>query len=362
MPATQSPGGPSGTTTTTAPPTAGAAKTYTQFTWAALVLRMAGLPQTKLNVEKMVRWMANEEPPSHWYNRNNPLNVGTGTHPTGLGPFRPLWTAAHYTAAILGHSTYAAIRENLKTTGSLTQFSAAVVASPWAASHYGGTPQHIARTPIPTPRTVKGFGKGREGTAGGVRTTGTTPTCLIQFPGVAGAGAFCILTKSQAHKIAGGLLVVGGGLVMLVGVGMLAAFGFGSSAAQRQLRRAGIGGSSSVPGSPPSRPAPNTTSSPAPETQAERNRRQVEALPPDVRDEARRRREAYGLQASSTPRPAPAPAPAPAAPARPAPAEQRPRAQATSSRSTRTGQPSRRAKRPHGRTTGLGPRARARRR
>ncbi|MDA8311015.1 MAG: hypothetical protein M0Z46_10475 [Actinomycetota bacterium] len=351
------PAAPSGTTTTTAPPTSGAAKTYTQFTWAALVLRMAGLPPTKLNVEKIVRWMANEEPPKTWYNRNNPLNVGTGTHPNGTGSFRSLWTAAHYTAKALEGSNYAAVRSNLAHTGSLTQFSAAVVASPWASSHYGGTPQKIARTPIPTPRTVKGFGTGREGTAGGVVPTGTTPTCVIQFPGVAGAGAFCILNKSQAHRIAGGLLVVAGGLVMLVGVGMLAAFGFGSSAAQRQLRRAGIGGSPSA--QPPTGPAPSTTSSstsstPAPETQAQRNRRQVEALPPDVRDEARRRREAYGLQASS--------APARPAPTRPEPAERRPRAQATSTRSTGSGQPSRRPKRPHGRTTGLGPRARARRR
>ena len=238
------------------------------------------------------------------------------------------------------------------------------------------------RPTYPTDKLVRGYmkaggvGSGRDTTTTvtpGVRKGGRGPatattTGLGSTPGTTkppcawhvGIGPFsgCVLSESQARSLKGGLLLVGGGLIMLVGVGMLAAFGFGSSAAQRQLRRAGIGGSSSISGSPPSRPAPNTTSSPAPETQAERNRRQAEALPPGVRDEARRRREAYGLQASSTPRPAPAPA----APARPAPAEQRPRAQATSSRSTRTGQPSRRAKRPHGRTTGLGPRARARRR
>ena len=351
MPATQSPGGPSGTTTTTAPPTAGAAKTYTQFTWAALVLRMAGLPQTKLNVEKMVRWMANEEPPRRWYNRNNPLNVGTGTHPTGLGSFRSLWTAAHYTAGVLGGSNYKAIRENLATTGSLTQFSAAVVASPWAASHYGGTPQRIARTPIPTPRTVKGFAKGREGTAGGVITTGTTPTCLIQFPGVAGAGAFCILTKSQAHKIAGGLLVVGGGLVMLVGVGMLAAFGFGSSAAQRQLKKVGIGGGGS---SSSSGTRAQEREDAALERHAERRGLATGAPTP-----AGQRIHTNEWDKPFTAEDQTLPAPSTRATRS---AERRPRAQATSSRSTGTGQPSRRAKRPHGRTTGLGPRARARRR
>ena len=236
------------------------------------------------------------------------------------------------------------------------------------------------RPTYPTDKLVRGYmkaggvGSGRDTTTTvtpGVRKGGRGPatattTGLGSTPGTTkppcawsvGLGPFsgCVLSERQARALKGGLLVVGGGLIMLVGVGMLAAFGFGSSAAQRQLRRAGIGVSSSV--SPPPGPAPTPSTSPAPETQADRNRRQVEALPPDVREDARRRREQYGLQAPSTPRPAPAPA----APARPAPAEQRPRAQATSSRSTRTGQPSRRAKRPHGRTTGLGPRARARRR
>ena len=293
--------GQGGTTRTTTVVTASTGNT--QYTWAKLVLYDAGLPMTKANIRKMVRWMRAEEPWNRWFNRNNPLNVGQPTSPSGTGSFKNLGVAAHYTAVALKGSNYKAIYSNLANTGSLTQFSAAVVASPWASSHYGGTPQHIARIPLPT-----GFpaptatGNPQPGTAGGVwpvTTTGAVSTatlrCLVKFPGLAGVGSFCLLNEKQARAIKGGLLVVAGGVVMLVGVGMLAAFGFGSTAAQRQLRKVGVGGGGG------SSPSPQPAPAPAPVTQEERNRRQVEALPPEVRDEARRRRESYGLTTPSQP-------------------------------------------------------------
>lgn len=357
-------------------------------TWAEDVLMSLKIPVNVTNVTALRLWaqLENAAPTRHnWLNTTLTMPGATTLpgNPDHVKSYPSYAEGVAATAKSLRTPQYAAVVRALATKAATTDrtpytphasFSRPVLAkifdainqSPWDGRMTGTHTRQIYPSTIyavlnggklpPTMRTPtnqRATGTGATGRQGSRKP----PKCAWQITWPV-FGSSCILNENELRNLKGGLLLVGGGLIMLVGVGMLAAFGFGSSAAQRQLRRAGIGGSSSVPGSPPSRPAPNTTSSPAPETQAERNRRQVEALPPDVRDEARRRREAYGLQASSTPRPAPAPA----APARPAPAEQRPRAQATSSRSTRTGQPSRRAKRPHGRTTGLGPRARARRR
>ena len=349
-------------------------------TWAVAVLERLGIAPNATNVFALHLWAKSEGNTQgrgyNWLNTTLPA-PGATTLPGNSAHVKNYssWTeGVAATAKSLKGSYYTTILRALASSRSptapgptATRISTGAVVTRialgkiWTAinkSPWDGKWNDRTSVRAKYPEALWTFMTGKGATGGGAVPTGTTggtsPTCVWHI-GI-GPVSGCVLNENQARALKGALLLVGGGLIMLVGVGMLAAFGFGSSAAQRQLRRAGIGGSSSVPGSPPSRPAPNTTSSSTPETQAERNRRQVEALPPDVRDEARRRREAYGLQASSTPRPAPA------APARPAPAERRPRAQATSSRSTGTGQPSRRRKRPHGRTTGLGPRARARRR
>ncbi len=347
-------------------------------TWAVAVLERLGIAPNATNVFALHLWAKSEGNTQgrgyNWLNTTLPA-PGATTLPGNSAHVKNYssWTeGVAATAKSLKGSYYTTILRALASSRSptapgptATRISTGAVVTRialgkiWTAinkSPWDGKWNDRTSVRAKYPEALWTFMTGKGATGGGAVPTGTTggtsPTCVWHI-GI-GPVSGCVLNENQARALKGGLLLVGGGLIMLVGVGMLAAFGFGSSAAQRQLRRAGIGGT--APSGTPPGPAPATTSSSAPETQAERNRRQVEALPPDVRDEARRRRESYGLQASSTPRPAPA------APARPAPAERRPRAQATSARSTGAGQPSRRAKRPHGRTTGLGPRARARRR
>jgi Phage tail lysozyme len=57
--------------------------------------------------------------------------------------------------------------------------------------------------------------------------------CLVQFPGIAGIGATCLLSNSQARAIAGGLTLIPATGFIIVGAVVLAAFAF---------RRSGAGG------------------------------------------------------------------------------------------------------------------------
>lgn len=214
----------------------------TQATWAKLVLHDAGLPITKNNVDNIVRWMTAEEPPSNWWDRNNPLNNGLGSGGgAGLGSYSTLSVAASYVAQQLNSGTYGytKIRAALANNAPVTTFSRAVVASTWASGHYGGNPLAIAHIAVPTliPHLTPGGLKGlpQQGTAGAATATGPagSTTCLIQFPGVAGVGAFCIISNEQAKRVLGGLLVVAGGLGMSLGLILLAAYGLEGTVASR---------------------------------------------------------------------------------------------------------------------------------
>lgn len=222
-----------------------AKKTYTQAQWAVLVLSDAHLPATTNNVGNLMRWMVAEEPASNWFHGNNPLNVGATTSNSNAG-FSSLSTGARATAAAIRQSNMRGIYNALAATATINAFSAAVVASPWAAGHYGGTPNAIARIHIPSAYSAPHpFG---QTTAGGVNATvlpGVNPTtrtpqhtpttCLIKFPGVAGVGSFCVLSKSQGRALKGGLLVAAGGSVMLLGILMLGAFGLNSAKSKALL-------------------------------------------------------------------------------------------------------------------------------
>lgn len=73
-----------------------------------------------------------------------------------------------------------------------------------------------------------GAGGGNSSSSGG----GTGAACLIQFPGVLGIGATCLLSKSQARALIGGLLLLPAAGSLTVGVVVLAAFAFRRSGAQ----------------------------------------------------------------------------------------------------------------------------------
>jgi len=119
-----------------------------QAEWAYWVLDDAGLPQSSTNIANIMRWMAAEEPPDHWWNTNDPLNYG---HPTSApsGALVSLAVAAGLVATALSWATYAGIRAALAASATAPAFSAAVVASPWSGDHYGGTPAHLAQIPVP---------------------------------------------------------------------------------------------------------------------------------------------------------------------------------------------------------------------
>lgn len=157
------------TTTTASTGTASASPAITQTTpvpwtaevWAAALLASinaqnpsANVPITANNIDNILHWMAAEEPPSDWYDRNNPLNASLGTTSSdGLGSYSDLGTGAAYTAAMINQQNMAPILAALQQNASPTTFASAVESTPWASSHYGGNPSNITGTQ-PSPSTA----------------------------------------------------------------------------------------------------------------------------------------------------------------------------------------------------------------
>lgn len=148
-----------GTSTTTPATSAGssapAAAGGSASQWVQSVLKDGSFPETQNNVNNMLRWMAAEEPPTDWSHNDNPLNINAGG--TGSDTFPSLAAAAAKTAAVIKQSNMAGIAKALAANASINAFSAAVVASPWAGSHYGGDPNHLAEIPVPAGDPVGGF-------------------------------------------------------------------------------------------------------------------------------------------------------------------------------------------------------------
>ena len=120
---------------------------YTASDWASQVLSDLGAPVSQNNINNILHWMVAEEPGSDWFDRNNPLNSSLNTGSSdGTGSYGSLSDAAQATAQMIQQSNMSGIHQALSSDASLDSFSAAVVASPWAASHYGGDPNHIAET------------------------------------------------------------------------------------------------------------------------------------------------------------------------------------------------------------------------
>jgi hypothetical protein len=120
---------------------------YTASDWATQVLTDLGAPVSQNNVNNILHWMDAEEPGTDWFDRNNPLNASLGTNASdGTGSYSDLTAAAQYTARMIQQGNMSGINAALQANASIDAFSAAVVASPWASSHYGGNPNHIAET------------------------------------------------------------------------------------------------------------------------------------------------------------------------------------------------------------------------
>lgn len=146
-------GGTSGGTSTTTTAPTGPQVTGSPGSaagWASAVLQDAGLPSTQNNIDNMLRWMSAEEPASNWSDRNNPLNASLGTSAAdGTGSYASLAQGAQFTAQMIKQQNMSGIYNALASNSDINAFSAAVVASPWASSHYGGDPNHLATIPVP---------------------------------------------------------------------------------------------------------------------------------------------------------------------------------------------------------------------
>jgi hypothetical protein len=124
----------------TPPPPPPAHGRSTNYDFARLVLADGGWAQSANNITTMVQWMASEEPPGHWWDRDNPLNNGFGSGGgAGLGAYPNLVVAAHFVAANLngGPGDYGHITADLRASAAPSVTERAIWSSPWAASHYG---------------------------------------------------------------------------------------------------------------------------------------------------------------------------------------------------------------------------------
>jgi hypothetical protein len=122
----------------------------TNADWAALVLKDANLPVTSNNVTVMLQWMDSENDPASWFLRNNPLNNGLGSGGgSGFGSYDNLRTAASYVAKQLDRSLFSGIHDALAADSAPSVTEQAIIASPWASSHYGyGSRFHAVNVPI----------------------------------------------------------------------------------------------------------------------------------------------------------------------------------------------------------------------
>jgi cell wall-associated NlpC family hydrolase len=77
------------------------------------------------------------------------------------------------------------------------------------------------RRPVPG-GTAAGVTAAGAGTAGSSSSSSSSGDCLIKFPGVLGAGSFCILGKSDADKLLGGVLIGAAGILVIAGLAICA--------------------------------------------------------------------------------------------------------------------------------------------
>jgi hypothetical protein len=112
----------------------------TNYDFARLILRDGGWPVSANNVTVLTQWLRSEEPATHWWDRDNPLNDGLGSGGgEGLGTYDSVITAAYYVAANLENHAYGypEIVRDLGTSAPVIATDRAIWRSSWAAGHYG---------------------------------------------------------------------------------------------------------------------------------------------------------------------------------------------------------------------------------
>ena len=203
----------------------------TNYAWAQQMLVDGGFPTTANNIRKVVRWMWAEQN-RNWttivngVNHNNPLNINVTGNGAGTDVFPSLSESANAVGSVWldTYSNYTALKNNLMADGSIGDFSAALVASPWAKGHYGGDPQILLQIPDPPVLTIAGQNLGSVTGAQGASVSGSSSSSSTKTPGQcsSGGGVFGIGTGCQIKGLVGGLLIGAGIGTAVVGLVILA--------------------------------------------------------------------------------------------------------------------------------------------
>jgi hypothetical protein len=206
--------------------------------WAQQFLTALGAPTTPGNVQFVYDWEKSEGGGGKY----NPLNTGpVSQHPewttTGeqfgggaadyaswdAGIMGPVYYLQHYQ-----QNTYSKILQALKNNDPVGA-RAALIASPWAASHYAGGAA-FSNAPVPggqpvLPSTIAGSVSG----VSAATTVAFDPaTCAWSFH-VPAVGDECLLSKKQVRALVGVGLIAGAAVVGIVGVALLVGYGIKES-------------------------------------------------------------------------------------------------------------------------------------
>jgi hypothetical protein len=204
-------------TTVSSKPLGPARSLVTTKLWASAVLKGIGAPVTNNNISNMEKWMASEEPASSWLTNNDPLNTTkAGKGKIGTMKYATVGDGINATVATLNQSNFSSIKHALRTNAPFAVFQAAVVASPWAAGHYGG---QLSSTPLQA--TASGadptgvLGQATHVVSGAISAASETASALGDIGSLASD-----LTDASFWKrvgvFAGGLVLLGGGLIFFV--------------------------------------------------------------------------------------------------------------------------------------------------
>ena len=68
---------------------------------------------------------------------------------------------------------------------------------------------------------------------------GASDACALQFPGIAGVGKFCLISKTALRALVGGLVLGGAGAVGITAAVVLAAYGLGHTKSGQALQQSG---------------------------------------------------------------------------------------------------------------------------
>jgi hypothetical protein len=203
--------------------------------WAQQLLRQINAPVTPGNTQFVYDWEVSEGGGGKF----NPLNQGpvpgqpqlttTGQQYGGGAADFASWQAGLQGAAdYLNMPNFTSVRDALKRNDPVGARSA-LIASPWAASHYNGGAS-FSNEALPGGKPVlPPAGGGGPGSSGSSTSSNADPTCAGSWPNIGPVGGGCMIHKATLRHVAGGLLMGAGGIIALPGVLVLVAFGLKTS-------------------------------------------------------------------------------------------------------------------------------------